>query len=113
MTLAAANKRVANILAKTGEAIGNVDPALFEVSAETALYESLEKTRNELDQALSVSNYVESLNCLAGLRDDVDAFFEQVLVNADNDAIRLNRLALLKALRNQFLRVADLAVLAR
>ena len=113
MTLAAANKRVANILAKTGEAIGNVDPALFEVSAETALYESLEKTRNELDQALSVSNYVESLNCLAALRDDVDAFFEQVLVNADNDAIRLNRLALLKALRNQFLRVADLAVLAR
>jgi glycyl-tRNA synthetase beta chain len=113
MTLAAANKRVANILAKTDEAIGNVEPALFEVSAETTLYESLEKTRNELDQALNISNYVESLNCLAGLRNDIDAFFEQVLVNADNDAIRLNRLALLNALRNQFLRVADLAVLAR
>ena len=113
MTLAAANKRVANILAKTGETIGNVDPTLFEVSAETTLYESLGKASNDLDKALNVSNYVESLNCLAGLRGDIDAFFEQVLVNADNDAIRLNRLALLKALRHQFLRVADLAVLAR
>lgn len=111
--LAAANKRVANILAKTDETVGNVDPSLFEDSAESALFTSLEKTQGDLDSALRVANYADALSCLAGLREDVDLFFDQVLVNADNDAIRLNRLALLKELRSQFLRVADLAVLAR
>ena len=111
--LAAANKRVANILAKTDETVGKVDPSLFEDSAESALFTSLEKTHGDLDSALQVANYADALSCLAGLREDVDLFFDQVLVNADNDAIRLNRLALLKELRSQFLRVADLAVLAR
>lgn len=111
--LAAANKRVANILAKTDETVGKVDPSLFEDSAESALFTSLEKTQRDLDSALQVANYADALSCLAGLREDVDLFFDQVLVNADNDAIRLNRLALLKELRSQFLRVADLAVLAR
>lgn len=111
--LAAANKRVANILAKTDETVGKVDPSLFEGSAESALFTSLEKTQGDLDSALQVANYADALSCLAGLREDVDLFFDQVLVNADNDAIRLNRLALLKELRSQFLRVADLAVLAR
>lgn len=111
--LAAANKRVANILAKTDETVGKVDPSLFEDSAESALFTSLEKTQGDLDSALQVANYADALSCLAGLREDVDLFFDQVLVNADNDAIRLNRLALLKELRSQFLRVADLAVLAR
>lgn len=111
--LAAANKRVANILAKTDETVGKVDASLFEDSAESALFTSLEKTQGDLDSALQVANYADALSCLAGLREDVDLFFDQVLVNADNDAIRLNRLALLKELRSQFLRVADLAVLAR
>lgn len=111
--LAAANKRVANILAKTDETVGKVDASLFEDSAESALFTSLEKTQGDLDSALQVANYADALSCLAGLREDVDLFFDQVLVNADNDSIRLNRLALLKELRSQFLRVADLAVLAR
>lgn len=113
LALAAANKRVANILAKTDDIVGSVDPSLFEDIAESTLFNSLQKTEGDLNTALNLANYAEALNCLAGLRDDVDLFFDQVLVNADNDAIRLNRLALLKELRSQFLRVADLAVLAR
>ena len=113
MSLAAANKRVANILAKTEETLGDIDPSRFEGAVESTLFESLQTTQQALDEALAVSDYAAALNGLAGLRGVVDNFFDQVLVNAEDDAIRLNRLALLKELRGQFLRVADLAVLAR
>ena len=113
ISLAAANKRVANILAKTEESLGDIDPSRFEEAAESTLFESLQQTQQTLDEALAVSDFAAALNGLAGLRGVVDNFFDQVLVNAEDDAIRLNRLALLKKLRGQFLRVADLAVLAR
>lgn len=113
LSLAAANKRVANILAKAEETIGHIDPALFENTPESTLFQSLQNAQQDLDKALEVADYVAALNCLAELRDDVDGFFDQVLVNAEDNAIRVNRLALLKELRGQFLRVADLAVLAR
>ena len=113
ISLAAANKRVANILAKTDEPLGGIDPSLFEGAAESTLFESLQLTQKELDETLAVSDYAAALNGLAGLRGVVDDFFDQVLVNSEDNAIRLNRLALLKELRGQFLRVADLAVLAR
>ena len=113
LSLAAANKRVANILSKTEEVLGDVDSGLFEDNPETTLFQSLQKAQEDLDETLAVADYDAALKCLAGLRDVVDAFFDQVLVNAENNAIRLNRLALLKKLRSQFLRVADLAVLAR
>ena len=113
ISLAAANKRVANILAKTEEPLGGIDPSLFEGAAESTLFESLQLTQKELDETLAVSDYAAALNGLAGLRGVVDDFFDQVLVNSEDNAIRLNRLALLKELRGQFLRVADLAVLAR
>ena len=113
ISLAAANKRVANILAKTEESLGDIDPSRFEDAAESTLFESLQQTQQTLDEALAVSDFAAALNGLAGLRGVVDNFFDQVLVNAEVDAIRLNRLALLKKLRGQFLRVADLAVLAR
>ena len=113
ISLAAANKRVANILAKTEESLGGIDPSRFEDAAESTLFESLQQTQQTLDEALAVSDFAAALNSLAGLRGVVDNFFDQVLVNAEDDAIRLNRLALLKKLRGQFLRVADLAVLAR
>jgi len=113
ISLAAANKRVANILAKTEESLGDIDPSRFEDAAESTLFESLQQTQQTLDEALAVSDFAAALNGLAGLRGVVDNFFDQVLVNAEDNAIRLNRLALLKKLRGQFLRVADLAVLAR
>jgi glycyl-tRNA synthetase beta chain len=63
--------------------------------------------------AVAERDYAKALAHLSALRDDVDQFFDSVLVNAENTAVRLNRLALLKDLRGQFLQVADLAVLAR
>jgi glycyl-tRNA synthetase beta chain len=113
ISLAAANKRVANILSKTEESLGEIDPSRFEGAAESTLFESLQQTQKSIDEALAVSDFAAALNGLTGLRGVVDNFFDQVLVNAEDDAIRLNRLALLKELRGQFLRVADLAVLAR
>ncbi len=113
LSLAAANKRVANILGKTDEDLGDVNPALLSMDAESVLFQSLQKAQITLDAALMAADYVAALNCLAELRDHVDGFFDNVLVNADDSATRLNRLALLNKLRGQFLRVADLAVLAR
>lgn len=107
--LAAANKRVANILAKVeGEIANTVNPALLQEAAEQALYQAL--TAEQAYQA-GVSDYSQGLTHLAALRDVIDAFFEQVMVNAEDAAVRANRQALLKQLRELFLQVADISVL--
>lgn len=107
--LAAANKRVANILAKIeGEIANTVNPALLQEAAEQALYQAL--TAEQAYQA-GVSDYSQGLTHLAALRDVIDAFFEQVMVNAEDAAVRANRQALLKQLRELFLQVADISVL--
>ena len=111
--LAAANKRVANILAKVSEPIGEVSGALLKEPAEIALNGALNHSNKCLVAAIADDDFGEALNQLALLRNDVDAFFDTVLVNAEDQAVRLNRLALLQELRAQFLKVADLAVLAR
>ena len=111
--LAAANKRVANILAKVSEPIGEVNAELLLEPAEIALNAALDRSRESLAAAVSDNDFPEALNQLALLRSDVDSFFDTVLVNAEDKAVRLNRLALLQELRAQFLKVADLAVLAR
>ena len=111
--LAAANKRVANILAKVNEPIGEVDAALLLEPAEIALSGALGRSRDCLAAAVADNDFPEALNQLALLRRDVDSFFDTVLVNAEDKTVRLNRLALLQELRAQFLKVADLAVLAR
>lgn len=102
--LAAANKRVANILAKAGNVAGKVDRALLQESAEIALADALAAQTGSGD-------YLARLNALAALREPVDAFFEQVMVNADDAALRRNRLALLAQLRGLFLDVADISLL--
>jgi len=111
--LAAANKRVANILAKVNEPIGEVNAELLLEPAEIALSGALGRSRDCLAAAVADNDFPEALNELALLRSDVDSFFDKVLVNAEDRAVRLNRLALLQELRAQFLKVADLAVLAR
>jgi glycyl-tRNA synthetase beta chain len=111
--LASANKRVANILAKVNEPIGEVDAALLLEPAEIALSAALGRSHDCLAAAVADNDFPEALNQLALLRRDVDSFFDTVLVNAEDKAVRLNRLALLQELRAQFLKVADLAVLAR
>lgn len=106
--LAAANKRVSNILKKNaGLVSGKINPALLEDAAEKELYAALEKLIPQLAQ----KDYAETLKSLASLQSAVDHFFEKVMVMTDNLPLRNNRLALLQTLREQFLRVADVAVL--
>jgi len=111
-TLAAANKRVGNILAKTDDAIAdNVDSALLVEEAEINLATVVEQLTTDLAPVFAVSDYNTALTQLAQLKDPVDAFFDNVMVMCDDNATKLNRLALLNILRNQFLNVADISLL--
>ncbi|MDO5625434.1 MAG: glycine--tRNA ligase subunit beta [Pseudomonadota bacterium] len=113
--LAAANKRIGNIL-KKAEAEGAVDahvnPALLTDGAERALYEAMQHTAPQADAQFSAGDYTASLQTLAALRAPVDAFFDGVMVNAEQPDVRLNRLGLLKTLHQAMNRVADLSRLA-
>jgi len=111
--LAAANKRVGNILKKAeGEVGGAVNPALFAEAAETALFAALSGIAPRADAAFAAGDYTASLQALAALKAPVDAFFDQVMVNADDPALKANRLALLNRLHQTMNRVADLSRLA-
>jgi glycyl-tRNA synthetase beta chain len=109
--LAAANKRVANILAKETVSAGAIDPNLLVEPAEKALYETLETLEPQVHPLLAKSDYTPALSQLAALRAPIDAFFENVMVNADDAALRLNRLRLLTRLRALFMSVADVSLL--
>lgn len=105
--LAAANKRIGNILKKADIAIpGMEDPALMTEAAERALAEAVEAAYAETGPALARGDYVDVLSHLARLRPQVDAFFDAVMVNADDPAVRANRLALLKRLADRLGSVA-------
>ena len=111
--LAAANKRVGNILKKAeGEVLAQVNPALLTEAAEAALAKALAEVAPAADAAFAAGNYTGSLQALAALRAPVDAFFDGVMVNADDPALKANRLGLLKTLHNAMNRVADLGRLA-
>ena len=110
--LAAANKRVSNILKKAGPSVtddANVDPELLREPAEQALVAALGEARPKADAAFERGDYTASLQALAALRAPVDAFFADVMVNADDPALKANRLALLAALHAAMNRVADLS----
>jgi glycyl-tRNA synthetase beta chain len=112
-SLAAANKRVGNILKKAeGEVGGAADPARFVEAAETALFAALGDIAPSADAAFAAGDYTASLQALAALKTPVDAFFDQVMVNADDPALKANRLALLSQLHRTMNRVADLSRLA-
>ncbi|AKC86827.1 glycine--tRNA ligase subunit beta [Pseudoxanthomonas suwonensis] len=111
--LAAANKRIGNILKKADIAIPAMeDPALFAEPAERALGEAVEAALDDTTAALHRHDYVQVLNRLARVRPQVDAFFDQVMVNAEDPAIRGNRLALLKRLADRFGAVAAIGHLS-
>ncbi|MHA7883798.1 glycine--tRNA ligase subunit beta [Nitratireductor rhodophyticola] len=109
--LLAGAKRAANIVAdaeKKGTAIaGTVDAKLFETDEERALFDSLEEAENFAAQAIAANDYVKALSFLARLRQPVDAFLDGVMVNADDEAVRANRLALLSRIRSATAQVAD------
>jgi glycyl-tRNA synthetase beta chain len=112
-SLAAANKRVGNILKKAeGEVGGTADPARFVEAAETALFAALGDIAPRADAAFAAGDYTGSLQALAALKTPVDAFFDQVMVNADDPDLKANRLALLNQLHQTMNRVADLSRLA-
>jgi glycyl-tRNA synthetase beta chain len=117
VSLAAANKRVANILRKQAEEVGApaigrvVDPAHFEADAERELADALASAQRETAEALGAGDYTAVLGRLSQLQAPVDTFFDSVLVNADNPAVRANRLALLGQLKAQFSAIADIALL--
>ncbi|RZI82806.1 MAG: glycine--tRNA ligase subunit beta [Rubrivivax sp.] len=112
-SLAAANKRVGNILKKAEGAVqAKVDPALLKESAEAALYESLSSAGAKATTAFDQGDYTASLQALAVLKAPVDAFFDDVMVNAEDAALRTNRLGLLASLHLAMNRVADLSRLA-
>jgi glycyl-tRNA synthetase beta chain len=111
--LAAANKRVGNILKKVeGELPTQIQTDLLVEPAEQVLAQALAALRPSCDAQFEAHDYAGNLRSLAGLRDAVDAFFEGVMVNADDPALRQNRLALLNSLHQAMNRVADLSRLA-
>lgn len=111
--LAAANKRVSNILKKAeGDIQAQVNEALLVEQAEKDLYAALQSVAPKAQQQFESGDYKASLQTLAALRAPVDAFFEHVMVNAEDVALKANRLGLLATLHGAMNRVADLAKLA-
>jgi glycyl-tRNA synthetase beta chain len=111
-SLAAANKRITNILRKTDAAIGAVSAELLQEPAERRLAASVARVGPEVDAAFARGDFAGTLKTLAQLRDDVDAFFNDVMVMAEDPALRNNRLALLSQLHAMMNRVADISKLA-
>ena len=110
--LAAANKRIGNILKKAGEVDAHVNTALLQEDAEKNLHAVMQKLLPESEAQFKAGDYTASLQTLAALRAPVDAFFDDVMVNAEAMDLRLNRQGLLKSLHVAMNRVADLSRLA-
>ncbi len=112
-SLAAANKRIANILRKAGDPVGlTISKKLLHDDAEVALQSALQSAQEKVRPLIATRRYADVLNVLADLRDPVDLFFDAVMVMAEDEATRNNRLALLTDLRSLFLDVADISRLS-
>ncbi|MRF43451.1 glycine--tRNA ligase subunit beta [Escherichia coli] len=110
--LAAVNKRVSNLLSKAEGAIADhVEPKYFDNANEFSLYSAIQQADQAVQPMAAARQYSEALARLAALRDPVDAFFEAVMVNAEDAKVRANRYALLSRLRGLFLGVADISLL--
>ncbi|WP_373819502.1 glycine--tRNA ligase subunit beta [Glaesserella sp.] len=109
--LAAANKRVSNILAKADVTIGAIDLTACVEPAEKALAEAVIALEKEVQPLIAQGDYTAVLDKLASLRQPVDSFFDNVMVNAEDQKLRQNRLAILNTLQNLFLQVADISLL--
>ncbi|MGD0959845.1 MAG: glycine--tRNA ligase subunit beta [Methylomonas sp.] len=109
-SLAAANKRIINILKKSEQAV-NDQIGILAAAEEINLLAAAESSHTDITPLLAAQNYTQALSRLALLRDNVDAFFDHVMVNTDDIALRNSRLALLAKLSNQFLKIADISKL--
>ena len=111
-SLAAANKRIGNILKKAEGIFAHADVALCKEPAERALFDAVKTVTPTFDSHIAAARYTEALQALAPLKTPVDAFFDGVMVNAEDAALRVNRLALLADLHRLMNRIADLSKLA-
>ena len=110
--LAAANKRIRNILKKIDRnEIGEIDNKLFKESAETNLNQALDNLSGEVNKLYSSHQYTQALNKLADLREPVDQFFDDVMVMDKNEQLKNNRIALLARIDTMFMQVADFSKL--
>ena len=110
--LAAANKRVGNILAKfDGQLLDDVNADLASEEAENALISDVEAVEKETAPLIANKEYQAVLTALAKLKTPIDNFFDGVMVMADDEAVKVNRLTLLAKIRSQFLNVADISLL--
>ncbi|WP_445114882.1 glycine--tRNA ligase subunit beta [Acinetobacter sp. WZC-1] len=109
--LAAANKRVANILAKEQQPEGEIAESRLIEAAEKALYAEIQTVKPVIEPLLAAKDYTAALSQLAALRTPIDTFFENVMVMADDAELKTNRLRLLAQLRDLFTRVADISIL--
>ena len=112
VSLAAANKRITNILKKAEGTPGSVNPALLQEAAEQALANAMTNVKPQVDAAFAAGDFTGALKTLAALRTEVDNFFNDVMVNAEDLALRNNRLALLASLHVMLNQVADISKLA-
>jgi glycyl-tRNA synthetase beta chain len=111
-SLAAANKRITNILKKSEGAAGTIQPGLLKEAAEEGLYSAMTKLKPQVDAAFAKGDFASTLQALAHLRNNVDAFFTDVMVMAEDQQLRNNRLALLSNLHSMMNQVADISKLA-
>lgn len=111
--LAAANKRVSNILAKSGETFSDTttDSSLFESTFENMLDDAINEQATAIEPLIAVGQYKDALTSLATLRQVTDEFFDNVMVMSDNDSVKQNRLKLLTRLQGLFLKTADISLL--
>ncbi|BDX04485.1 glycine--tRNA ligase subunit beta [Planctobacterium marinum] len=109
--LSESNKRIANILAKNNAGTTKVDASLFVEEEEKVLWAGLNEISTESTMSLSAEAYSDRLNELASLRTPIATFFDKVMVNADDEAIKQNRFALIATIRSVFLSVADISLL--
>ncbi|KAA0873773.1 glycine--tRNA ligase subunit beta [Nitrincola tapanii] len=109
--LAAANKRVSNLLSKQDSVQASLNPDLLTDSAEIALYEAISALEGEVETLFNAGDYATALKSLASLKPAVNDFFDGVMVMAEDEALRHNRLALLQKLRSLFLGAADISLL--
>ena len=109
-SLSAANKRISNILKKVDGTIAEtVSVDLFTETAETTLWNALDALRETVSQQIAKRDYIAAISELSTIREAVDAFFDDVMVMADDEAVKQNRLALLNQIYQLFLQVADIS----
>jgi glycyl-tRNA synthetase beta chain len=107
--LAAANKRIGNILKKVDDIPRNIDTNLLTEDTEKALYQTILDQTEKVTPLFADAKYTEALSSLAALRNDIDSFFDHVMVMVDDSTLKNNRLALLQQMRGLFLHIADLS----